>query len=219
VSTEVEAPPESAVPAPPPPVAEVAAPRRRWRWPKLGIQSKLLLMLLATSIISCVVVGIVGYRTGRDALRDKAFEQLRLVRNSRAGAIEREYNRLTNNLVNFTQGRTAIEAIEALHEGFHELEDSTVTPQQEEEIARYYEEVFTPSLAAEYGSTPLPDVFLPSTPAQQYLQAWYTARTTTSTRRWRSTTQVTAAPGRPLTRRTTSSSVSWSHASTTRTFS
>jgi class 3 adenylate cyclase len=132
-------------------------------------------MLLATSIISCVVVGVVGYRTGRDALRDKAFEQLRFVRNSRASAIEREYDRLVNNLVIFTQGQTAIEAIEELHDGFHELEDSTITPEQEEAIASYYERIFTPSLEAEYGSTPLPDVFLPTTPAQRYLQAWYTA--------------------------------------------
>ena len=58
-----------------------------------GSSRKLLIMLLATSIISCVVVGVVGYRSGRDALREKAFEQLTFVRNSRARGITREYNR------------------------------------------------------------------------------------------------------------------------------
>ena len=85
-------------PAPPPGTAPSPAPeaavrrrRRRLRWPQFGIVSKLLLMLLATSIISCLAIGVVGYRSGREALRDKVFEQLRFVRNARAAQITREY--------------------------------------------------------------------------------------------------------------------------------
>ena len=100
MSTEVESPPEAdtAAPPAPEPVVPTPAPRRRWRWrwPKLGIQSKLLLMLLITSIISCVVVGVVGYRSGRDALREAAFEQLTFVRNCRARGMVRGFTRLEN---------------------------------------------------------------------------------------------------------------------------
>jgi class 3 adenylate cyclase len=155
--------------------AAAAPRRRRLRWPKLGIQSKLLIMLLATSIISCVVVGIVGYRSGRDALREKAFEQLTFVRNSRARGITREYNRLVSNLLVFTKGQTAIQAVEAYHEGFHELEDSTLTAEKESDLDAYYSDVFVPGLDRNLGTTSLPDVFIPTSPAQRYLQAWYTA--------------------------------------------
>ncbi len=141
MSTEVEGPP---VAAPSPPAVEpqpapvTTRPPRRWRprWPRLGIQSKLLMMLLVTSIVSCVVVGVVGYRSGRDALRDKVFQQLTFVRNSRARGIVREYNRLTNQLAVFTRGKTAIEAINAFHAGFHELENATVTDQQAASLSR-----------------------------------------------------------------------------------
>ena len=168
---EIPASPEQ----PPAALPTAAAPRRRLRWPKLGIQSKLLMMLLATSIISCVVVGVVGYRSGREALRDKAFEELRFVRNARTEAIEREYGRLVDNLLVFTRGQTAIQAVEALHEGFHELEDTTLTADQESDLEAYYSDVFVPNLDRNLGTTSLPDVFVPTSPAQRHLQAWYTA--------------------------------------------
>ena len=87
-----EAPPAPAVPSLPPvdpppprrPVVErpgpadrVRVPRRRLRF---GIQSKLLVMLLATSILSASVVGFVGYRSGKESLQNAAFNQLTQVR-------------------------------------------------------------------------------------------------------------------------------------------
>jgi hypothetical protein len=144
----------------------------------LGIQSKLLLMLLATSIISCVVVGVVGYRTGRDALREKAFEQLTFVRNTRARGMEREYTRLENQLAIFTRGHTAIQAIQAIdafHEGFHELEETELDPDQDAAVRAYYEDVFVPNLNSAQDADALASAYVPTNPAQRYLQAYYTA--------------------------------------------
>ena len=167
MSTEVEASPEADTAPPssaPQPVTPSAAPRRRWRWPKLGIQSKLLLMLLATSIVSCVVVGVVGYRSGRDALREAAFEQLTFVRNSRARGMVREYTRLENQLAIFTRGKTAIEAIDAFHEGFHELEDSELTAEQDADLQAYYDDVFVANLNEAQSQDVLAPAFYPHGP-------------------------------------------------------
>jgi hypothetical protein len=79
-------------PAEPPPPTGVGWPdridpprigraRRRIRF---GIQSKLLVMLLATSILSAVVVGFVGYTSGKNSLQNAAFNQLTQVRESRS---------------------------------------------------------------------------------------------------------------------------------------
>ena len=57
-------------------------PRRRIRF---GIQSKLLIMLLATSILSALVVGFVGYTSGKNALQDSEFDRLTQVRESGPG--------------------------------------------------------------------------------------------------------------------------------------
>lgn len=161
----------------PPPTAVSGRPRWHPRGGRLGIQSKLLLMLLATSILSCLVVGVVGYRSGRDALRENAFDQLTFIRNSRARGITREFNRLVNQLIIFTRGETSVEAIRAFVDGFHELEDEgdTLTAEQSAALESYYLDTFLPALEANTGATTVPDLFLPTNPAQRYLQTWYTA--------------------------------------------
>ena len=74
------------------------------------------------------------------------------------------------------RARQAIQAVEALHEGFHDLDDSTADRRAESRrLETYYEDVFVPGLDANLGTTSLPDVFVPTSPAQRYLQAWYTA--------------------------------------------
>jgi class 3 adenylate cyclase len=187
VSADVTAESATIAPAEPPDAASrpqvepspsepVTRRRRRFvlRWPRLGIQSKLLMMLLVTSIVSCVVVGVVGYRSGRDALREKAFDQLTFLRNSRARGITREYNRLLSNIIIYTRGKTAIDGVQALHEAFHELDDAELTPDEDEALRSYYEDVFVPRLEDNLGTTSSAEVFLPTKPAQRYLQLHYT---------------------------------------------
>ena len=137
--------------------------------------SKLLLMLLVTSVVSCLLVGIVGYTSGRDALRQKAFDQLTFVRNARENEIDREYNRLLQQLVVFTRGNTARQAMAAFDDAFDELATATISNDKSQALANYYANTFVPKLEAYDGSTTLPDVFIPKTPAARYLQAWFTA--------------------------------------------
>ena len=56
-------------------------PRRR---ASLSIKSLLLLMLLAVSIGSNVVVGVIGYLNGTESLKDAAYDRLIEVRDSRS---------------------------------------------------------------------------------------------------------------------------------------
>ncbi len=42
----------------------------------MSIQSKLLVMLLVTSILSAAVVGAIGFNSGRTSLRASVFERL-----------------------------------------------------------------------------------------------------------------------------------------------
>ena len=132
-------------------------------------------MLLVTSIVSCLVVGIVGYTSGRDALREKAFDQLTFLRNSRARGITREFNRLFNTMVLLSRGQTANDGVEEFSAGFDELADSTISSDQAEALTSYYENTFVAGLNRNLGTTAETDVFIPTSPAQRYLQAWYTA--------------------------------------------
>lgn len=159
------------VAATPAAVTMAQRPRRRLR---LGIQSRVLLMLLVTSVVSSLVVGFVAYRSGRDALRQSAFDRLTEVRESRHRELARLYNQLLDSLVLYTRGTTAIDAVEGFTAGFAELEDAAITADEQAAVESYYSDVFVPALEANTGNESDPAGFLPDTTAQEYLQLNYT---------------------------------------------
>ena len=63
------------------PTTEVRLRRVRGRF---SIQSKLITMLLAASIVSAAIVGFIGYQTGQASLRNAAFDRLTQVRETQS---------------------------------------------------------------------------------------------------------------------------------------
>ena len=159
------------------PGSTTAAPprRRRFRWGWFGIQSKLLIMLCLTSVVSSVVVGVVAYRAGTDSLRNAAYQRLQAVRNLRATEITRTFDTLHNDMILYTRGATLVQATDGFVKGFQELKNATVTPAQNAAVDKYYNDVFVPALDKNMGSSATSAGFLPTSPAQRYLQAHYTA--------------------------------------------
>jgi Mechanosensitive ion channel len=74
---------------------------------RVSIQSKLLMMLLVTSILSAAVVGAIGYQSGRGSLRASVFDALTEIRQSQTRQLQAEVADLQNSLVVFTRGSTA----------------------------------------------------------------------------------------------------------------
>ena len=83
---------------------------------------------------------------------------------------------MLDNLAIFTRGLTAVQALKAFEAAFHELDTATIDAAHEQALNDYYANTFVPNLNKNYGTTSLPDVFIPKSPAQRYLQAWYTAQ-------------------------------------------
>lgn len=156
-----------------------AAPRRRnlvrHAVSRISIQSKLLAMLLVTSILSAAVVGFIGYQSGRSSLRAAVFDGLTEVRGSKARHLEAQFADLTSSLVIFTRGSTSIEAIEALTAGFDQLNSAPTNPAQQQSIVDYYNTQFAKAEREETGNQLEMDGLLPTSNAQKYLQAFYTA--------------------------------------------
>lgn len=164
----------------PPPAKEAAAarpptpalrPRRRFG---LGIQSKLLLMLLAVSVLSAAVVGLIGYRSGSESIRQAAFERLTEVRQSRTAAITDLFDRIKGEAVVLTRGTTAVEAVTSFNNGFAELNARPADPADTQTVNSWYANAFAPKLAEETGEASDPQTFQPTSAAQTYLQARYT---------------------------------------------
>lgn len=164
----------------PPPAKEAPAaghpppalrPRRRFG---LGIQSKLLLMLLAVSVLSAAVVGLIGYRSGSESIRQAAFERLTEVRQSRTAAITDLFDRIQGEAVVLTRGTTAVEAVTSFNNGFAELNARPTDPADTQTVNSWYANAFAPKLAEETGEASDPQTFQPTSAAQTYLQARYT---------------------------------------------
>jgi len=141
----------------------------------LSIQSKLLIMLLVTSLLTAVVVGVIGYLNGRDSLRDAAFDQLTTIRELRTEEIQRDISSLQRGVRLDSRNASAVEGATALIDGFAQLQNSTITAEQEAALLAFYTDAFVPALESRSGLDFAPEAFVPATPAGRYLQSYYVA--------------------------------------------
>jgi class 3 adenylate cyclase len=141
---------------------------------RVSIQSKLLVMLLVTSILSAAVVGFIGYQSGRNSLRASAFDRLTEIRQSQTRQLQSQISDLQDSLVIYSRGSTATEAVEAYTAGFDQLNNATITPVQQQAIEKYYADVFAKAEDSQTGEDVDVDSLLPTSNAQKYLQAYYT---------------------------------------------
>jgi class 3 adenylate cyclase len=165
--TEQQAPPQ-----------KDAAPKprnlRRRVLSRISIQSKLLVMLLVTSILSAAVVGAIGYQSGRSSLRASVFDRLTEIRASQSRQLESQFADLMDSLVIYTRGSTATEAIEAFTPAFDQLNDATISPQQWQSVVDYYNNQFKKAEENQTGDQVDINALLPTSNPQKYLQAYYT---------------------------------------------
>ncbi len=82
---------------------------------------------------------------------------------------------LKNSLVIYSKGATATEAVEAFSAGFNQLGNATIDPAQQQAIVNYYNTVFAKEEDAQTGEQVDVNAILPTSNAQKYLQANYTA--------------------------------------------
>ena len=116
--------------------------RRRVPLSRVSIQSKLLVMLLLTSILSAAVVGAIGYQSGRNSLRTSVFDRLTEIRQSQSRQLQGQLSDLKNSLVIYSRGSTATQAMEAFSAGFDQLGATAINPAQQQSLVNYYTNVF-----------------------------------------------------------------------------
>ena len=145
-------------------------------------------MLLAVSLLSSIVVSVIGYVNGRDSLRDAAFEQLTTIRELRTGAIEREFASLQQGVVLDSRNGSAVEGATAFIDGFAELQSSTLTPAQTAKLDNYYDDRLRAEARGSgraWTTPPTPSSPRPPPAGTSRATTPPVARTTTSTPGWR----------------------------------
>lgn len=158
---------------PPPAEGTIVLPSATVK-PGLSIRSILLIMLLLVSTASSVVVGLIGYVNGRESLQDAAFNSLIEVRDSRAREITSLFDSINNTMLLTARGQSVRGAMQAFTSGFAELDDAELTADERAALEDYFATTFAPNLGEVNGEEVDPSTFVPSDPAQSYLQLHYT---------------------------------------------
>ncbi|MGH3524308.1 MAG: adenylate/guanylate cyclase domain-containing protein, partial [Mycobacterium sp.] len=103
----------------------------------MSSQSKVMVMLLVSSILSVAVIGFIGYESGRNALRNAVSQRLIELRDSQTRAVAALFADLANSQVIYSRDPTAVEALQAFTAGFDQLANATINPAQQQAIVNY----------------------------------------------------------------------------------
>jgi class 3 adenylate cyclase len=146
-----------------------------WRRFRFGIQSKILLAMLLSGILGVGVIGLIGAVSGRNALRQVESERLTELRETQRRQVEALFREVTNSLMIYSDSFTVNEATPALTAGFDQLANAAINPAQQQALVNYYDNQMIEPIKRLTGHTIDLNAVLPSSPAQKYLQAYYTA--------------------------------------------
>jgi class 3 adenylate cyclase len=152
--------------------------RRRHRRPlsRLSIQSKIMLMLLVSSLASLALIGAVAYVSGRKTLMPVAAERMTQLREAQKRAVEMLFADLTDSLIVYTRGSTAEDAVTAFTAGFDQLADAPTDPGEQQALETYYTNKLIKPIQQTTGQKLDMAALLPGSNAQKYLQTRYTVR-------------------------------------------
>jgi len=142
---------------------------------RLSIKTKLMIILLLTSVASVAVVGFVEFQYGAQELQRAATNKLVQARELQSRSVTGLFAEMTNSLIVFSGGATVAAAVQGFTAGFDELARAAVTPEQQKKIEAYYRDSFATALTERTGEPADVAAFLPTSNAQRYLQAHYTA--------------------------------------------
>ncbi|BBY66783.1 adenylate/guanylate cyclase domain-containing protein [Mycolicibacterium helvum] len=150
--------------------------RRRRLLAHVSILSKLILMMVLCTVLASAVIGGIAFQAGRSEMRDAVFSRLTEVRESQARELTSQITDLRNSLIIYTHGVVARNALEAFTAGFDQLANAQINPEQSRSIVDYYNNGFINEVERYSGTKLDPAAVLPTSNAQRYLQANYTAK-------------------------------------------
>jgi class 3 adenylate cyclase len=162
----------------PEPKDQLVAAGKVRRYPRplsrFSIQSKIMVLLLASSLTSLAVICGVEYFSGRRALLPAASERMTELRESQKRAMEMLFADLTNSLIVYSGSLTAVEAVQAFTTSFDQLANAPVDPAQQQSLVSFYKDKLIKPIQQETGENLSVDAVLPDSNAAKYLQVHYT---------------------------------------------
>ncbi len=140
---------------------------------RIGVQSRFILLMLLVSLGSILAIGWIGYQSARSAITNTVQNHLQSVRHSKTSGLRALLESLRDQSIALSDGKLAAEAMANFKQAYRGLADETLSAEQEEALRNYYVSQYLPKLQKNLGGTPLLEQYLPTNPAQRYLQYHY----------------------------------------------
>ena len=131
--------------------------------------------MLLSSILGVAVIGAIGAASGRNALRQVESERLIEMRESQKRAVQALFREVSNSLIICSGGFGINQATTALTADFAQLNNATISPAQQQSLVDYYDNDMIKPIKQITGDTIDIRAVLPTSNAQKYVQAYYTA--------------------------------------------
>jgi class 3 adenylate cyclase len=147
-----------------------ASPTGGPRLNRLSIQSKMILLLLATTLGSIAVMAWIGYGSARDALVQSAHNQLQGVRAAKTRTLKTMLESLRDQVVSISDSRAVIDGMRTFRKAYRDLEARGLSAEESEKLDAFYRDTYLPALDAAVEGTPVLDQYLPRRPAERWLQ-------------------------------------------------
>ena len=128
----------------------------------LSIRSRLISMLIAVTLLTSLVLGLVGWQTGRSALKSSIFNQLNGIRAAQGYQVEYYFNQVFAHTRSLASDRMVANAMNQLQQGYNNGLHQSLNEEQEEAVSKFYDEEFVPKIASSTTNTPLSILYQPS---------------------------------------------------------
>ncbi|MBU6283715.1 hypothetical protein KGQ64_15855, partial [bacterium] len=142
---------------------------------RLSIQSKMILLLLATTLGSIAAMAWIGYGAARDALVQSTRNQLQGVRVAKTRTLATMLESLRDQVVSISDSRAVIDGMRTFRKSYRELDSKTLSPRESGALEAFYRDTYLPALDAAVEGTPVIDQYLPRRPAERWLQLHWVA--------------------------------------------
>jgi class 3 adenylate cyclase len=140
---------------------------------RLSIQSKMILLLLGVSLTSIAAMAWIGYATAKTSLTHAIENQLQGVRVAKTRTLEMMIQSLREQVLLLSARQSTIDAMRDFRKAYRQLGDATLTKAESQKIEDFYRNDFLPLLDKNVLGVPVPEQYLPTRPAERYLQYHY----------------------------------------------
>ena len=146
---------------------------------RIGIQSKLVLLLLFVSLGSIGLVGWLCYQLGSKALETAITNHLQGIRVLKTNSVKSHLEALRDEVVAISDSQKALEAMRAFKQSYAEINDTKsaksfgVSEDMTEKVKLFYENEYLPKLEKNIEAKPNIEQYMPKTNSEIYLQYHY----------------------------------------------